>query len=81
MLSYHVVVCHLTNHLNVVLLLSLRKFRLQNHEKVSTVLVLVHRSLCKGRHLARCEVDPPLDIASPVIEEEHVGVVLSSEVF
>ena len=81
MLSYHIVVCHLTNHLDVVLLLPLRKLRLQNHKKVSTILILVHCSLSKGRHLAGCEVYPTLDIASSVIKEEHVSVVLSSEVF
>lgn len=81
MLGNHVVVGDFADHLDVVLLLALRELGLQHHEEVVPVLVLVHRALCKGRHLTRSQVDPALDVAGPVVEQKHIGVVLASEVF
>jgi hypothetical protein len=76
-----VVVVDLLYHLDVELLLAFRKFGLEDHEEVVTVLVLEGYALCEGRHLARGQVDPAFQLARTVAEEEHVGVVLSPEVF
>ena len=81
MLRDHVVVCHLTNHLDVVLLLAFWIFWLQHHKKVLSRFILVCCALCEGWHLARCQVDSALNVACAVVEEEHVGVVFSPEVF
>ena len=81
MLGDHVVVCDLSDHLDVVLLLPLGVLRLQHHEEVVPIFVLVRGPLGKGGHLPRGEVDPSLDVACPVVEQEHVRIVFPPEVF
>ena len=79
-LGNHVVVCDLSNHLDVVLLLPLRVLGFQHHEEVVPVFVLVRGPFGKGGHLPWSEVDPSLDVACPIVEQEHVGVVFPPEI-
>jgi hypothetical protein len=80
MLGDHIVVLDLLDHLDVELLLPLGELRLQHHEEVVPVLVLVRRPLGEGRHAPRGQVDPALELPRPVVEQEHVRVVLPAEV-
>ena len=67
--------------MDVVFLLPFRKFGFQYHEEVISVFVLERYSLGEGWHFSWCQVYSSLYISCAVVEEEHVGVVLSSEVF
>lgn len=80
MLGDHIVILHLLDHLDVELLLPLRELRLQHHEEVIPVLVLIGCPLGEGRHAAGGEIDPALQLPRAIVEQEHVGVVLSSEI-
>ena len=80
-LGYHVVVVHFLYHLDVELLLPLRKLRLEHHEEILTVLVLKSYPLRERRHLPRSQVYASFDLTRPVSEEEHVRVVFTSEIF
>ena len=52
MFSYHVVVIDLFYHLDVELFLALRKLRLEDHEEVISVFILICSALGKGWHLS-----------------------------
>lgn len=80
MFGDHIVILDLFDHLDVELLLSLRELRLQHHEEVIPIFVLVGCPLGEGRHTTGGQIDPALQLSSSIIEKEHVGVILSSEI-
>ena len=81
MFGDNVVVCDWFDHLDVEFLFSVCESWLEDYEEIGSVFIFEGDSLCEGRHFARSQVDPGLDLTSPVTEGEHIGVVLPPKVF
>lgn len=72
-------VSHFFDHMDVVFLVVLAEFWLQDHEEVVALLALQRNALSVGGHLALANVDLPLDIASAVVEHKHIKTLLPPE--